>query len=167
VLGIREAYTRLNVCQGTARHAVYQCVRVWITDAVGTRGGLAPDAGERMSSSARGRCFERYSDQSYRRHRIAELLKNCLAFVWQHTTPEHTFHVFHNCFLFILAGIAVNRLEDKIRDLCSKLVSDADNQEMTETARLLNCALQEHVKRMRERMSTSPPPIERRMHSGE
>jgi hypothetical protein len=68
---------------------------------------------------------------------------------------------------FYSCGDRGEPLEDKIRDLCSKLVSDADNHEMTETARLLNCALQEHVRRMRERMSTCPPPIERRMQSGE
>jgi hypothetical protein len=29
--------------------------------------------------------------------------------------------------LFNSAGITVNRLEDKIRDLCTKIVSDEDN----------------------------------------
>lgn len=61
----------------------------------------------------------------------------------------------------------MNRLEDKIRDLCNKLLSEEDNQEIMKTSRLLEGALREHVARMRQRMSTFPPPEERRMQSGE
>jgi hypothetical protein len=64
--------------------------------------------------------------------------------------------------LFNSAGITVNRLEDKIRDLCMKIVSDEDNSEVVVTAVQLRHALQEHLKRVRARMSVFPPPVERR-----
>jgi hypothetical protein len=58
--------------------------------------------------------------------------------------------------------ITVNRLEDKIRDLCTKIVSDEDNPEVVATAVQLREALHEHLKCVRARMSAFPPPVERR-----
>jgi hypothetical protein len=64
--------------------------------------------------------------------------------------------------LFTRPGITVNRLEDKIRDLCTKIVSSEDNSEVVVTIVQLRHALHEHLKCVRARMSAFPPPVERR-----
>jgi len=64
-----------------------------------------------------------------------------------------------------VARVMNRRLEDRIRELCAKVVSMPDTPEWTKTIQQLKAALQEHACRMRELVAEFPMRTERRSAS--
>jgi hypothetical protein len=61
-----------------------------------------------------------------------------------------------------VARVMNRRLEDRIRELCAKVVSMPDTPEWNKTLQQLTAALQEHARRMRKLVAELPMRTDRR-----